>query len=119
MTPHRRRKAELPIGCWIVLILPVIVITAPFVLIGMAIQEALQRCPNCQRRGTLERVHLDPPPELLVLGRRGAPALPAPEDWQETQWEDLRRVSPDAVVWQCRVCGARFKQDRALTPLSS
>lgn len=114
----KRRRFELPIGCWIVLMLPLIIVTAPFVLIFTAIQERLQRCPHCGRRGTLERVHLEPSSDLLELGRHDASALPAQGDWQDTQWEDLRRISPDSVVWQCRVCGTQFKQDKVLTPIS-
>ncbi|WP_161882239.1 hypothetical protein [Deinococcus alpinitundrae] len=67
----------------------------------------------------MERVRLEPLAEALELGRLEASALPVQESWQDTPWEDLRRVNPDSVVWQCRVCGAQFKQDSALTRLNS
>ena len=116
----KRRKIELPVGCWIILILPLIVVAAPFVLTFEAIKERLQRCPTCGRRGTLERVHLEPPPDVLELGRRGALVAPAPEEGQAATWldEEMWRINPGSVVWQCRACGARFRQDKTLTPIN-
>lgn len=97
--------------------LPIVIVTAPFVLTAMAIQEALQRCPHCGRQGTLKRVHLEPPPTTSGFLRQGDP-VESEQDWRETQWEDLRRVNPDSVVWQCEVCGGQFRQDRALTRIT-
>jgi ribosomal protein L37AE/L43A len=96
----RRRKVEFPIGCSVVLMLPLLLVAAPFVLTFMAIQERTQRCPNCGRRGTLERVDIGP-------------------EWDEDEQLQRRRVPPEWTVWECRVCRARFAQDRNLTPLDS
>jgi len=78
-------------------------VAAPFMLIFEAIRE---------------RVQLEPPPDLMGLGRHGTLRSATQKDQQGRRWEDLRRVSPDSLAWQCRVCAARFRQDRRLTRLS-
>ncbi|WP_293909404.1 hypothetical protein [Deinococcus sp.] len=94
------RKVEFPTGCSVVLMLPLLLVAAPFVLTVMAIQERWQGCPQCGRRGTLERVYVGP-------------------ERDEDEQVRGRRVPPEWTVWQCQGCGARFAQDRTLTPLGS
>jgi len=86
-----------------VLVLPPMLVTAPFVLTFEAIPERMQ---------------LEPPPDLMELGQRGALRSAPQKGRQDGRWQDLQRVSPDSLAWQCRVCTARFRQDRRLMRLS-
>ena len=71
--------------------LPLLLVAAPFVLTFMAIQERTQRCPQCGRRGTLERVF-----------RAREPGEDVGVRWSL----ERTRIKPEPERWRCRECGA-------------
>lgn len=93
-TLKRLASSDLGIGLSVALILPFILVFAPFVLTANALAERRRVCPNCGRRGTLQ-------PQVFGSGN----------DYGPDGFSAIRRrVNPKLTVLKCSVCGAEFRR---------
>jgi hypothetical protein len=80
-----------------ILVLPVLLLMAPFVLSGYAWQERRRVCPLCGQRGTLQPVQVPWNPGEVDHDRAVFKVV-----WQ--------RVRPERAVLSCTACGLSIRR---------